>query len=103
MVVRRRAARAARSSSRRRRRTPAARCRSGPAAAPVPLTDAAHAAEDRLRTLSPPPDAELPAEDLAALRAHGRAVRVGPSQHFHMDVLADDQQRLVSLLEAEGR
>ena len=69
---------------------------------PDPLTPSALATEDALRTLAPPPDAALPAHDLALLRAHGRAVRVGPAQHFHTDVLADVRARLVALLEAEG-
>jgi selenocysteine-specific elongation factor len=75
-----------------------------PAAAPAlaPLDASALETEAELRTLSPPADAELPADDLAALRAHGRAVRVGPAQHFHADVLADVEARLVALLEAEG-
>jgi selenocysteine-specific elongation factor len=67
-----------------------------------PLTPSALATEDALRTLAPPPDTALPAADLVLLRAHGRAVRVGPSQHFHADVVADVRARLVALLEAEG-
>jgi len=82
-----------------------------PAAAPErpalpPLTAAAEAAEAALRAagVTPPPDADLGAsrDDLAALRAHGRAVRVGPAMHFHAGVLDDVRARLVALLEAEG-
>ncbi len=67
-----------------------------------PLSPSALATEARLRTLSPPLDAELPADDLALLRVHGRAVRVGPALHFHADVLAEVEARLVALLEAEA-
>ena len=81
-----------------------ARADAAPAPAPSadPLTPSALATEERLRTLAPPPDAELPAHDLALLRAHGRAVRVGPAQHFHADVLDDVRARLIAMLEAEG-
>ncbi len=70
----------------------------------IPLTASALEAEERLREagLTPPPDADLDAGDLAALRAHGRAVRVGPSMHFHPQALGEAQQRLVALLSAEG-
>jgi selenocysteine-specific elongation factor len=69
---------------------------------PPPLPASALATEERLRSLQPPADAELPAADLAALRAHGRAVRVSAAQHFHADVLEDVRRRVVALLEAEG-
>ena len=74
------------------------------AAAPPELDAAALAVEAQLREagVTPPPDAELDAAGLAALRAHGRAVRVGPSMHFHADALRDIRERLVAVLEAEG-
>jgi selenocysteine-specific elongation factor len=71
-------------------------------APPPPLEPAALLTEERLRTLSPPPDGELDPEHLAALRAHGRAVRIAAHQHFHADVLADAERRIVGLIEAEG-
>ena len=46
----------------------------------------------------PPPDAELgPPEAFAALRAHGRAVRLGRDMHVHPDVLAEVEERVVAL------
>jgi selenocysteine-specific elongation factor len=45
----------------------------------------------------PPLDAELDAEDLGALRAHGVAVRVSRTLHFHRDVLADVRARVIAL------
>ncbi len=67
-----------------------------------PLTAVALATEARLRTDEPPLDADLDPDALAALRAHGRAVRVGPAMHFHRDTLAALRARLVALLEADG-
>jgi selenocysteine-specific elongation factor len=53
--------------------------------------------------LTPPLDADLDAaSELAALRAAGRAVRVGPAMHYHAEPLADARARLVALLEREG-
>ncbi len=63
-----------------------------PSSAPAPLGEAALAAEERLRAAGhePPPDAEVGAPaDLAALREHGRAVRLGRDMHLHADALAD--------------
>jgi selenocysteine-specific elongation factor len=71
---------------------------------PTPLTDSALATEERLREAgaTPPLDAELDAADLAALREHGRAVRLGPSMHVHPDALADVTERIVAVLRSEG-
>jgi len=70
-----------------------------------PLTDSAIALEQRLHDagVEPPPDSELDAGDLAALRDAGRAVRVTKSLHYHVDVLADIRARLVRLAEGNGR
>ena len=73
-----------------------------PVPEPAPLGPGAQATEAALRSLAPPPDAELDPADLAALREHGLAVRVSAAQHFHAEVLADVERRLVALLEAEG-
>ncbi|HEX5622142.1 MAG TPA: selenocysteine-specific translation elongation factor [Solirubrobacteraceae bacterium] len=69
-----------------------------------PLTDSALETEERLREAGaePPLDAELSTDDLAALRAHGRAVRLGPSMHVHPDALAAVQERLVAKLQRDG-
>ena len=62
-------------------------------------------AEARLREagLEPPLDAEFAAGELEALRAHGRAVRVGPAMHFHVEALAEAERRLRELLERDRR
>ena len=75
-----------------------------PAASKPPLTDAALAVEERLRAAGaePPLDAELGAEELAVLRAHGRAVRLGPAMHAHPDALATVRARLVAAIERDG-
>jgi len=71
---------------------------------PPLLTPAALALEERLRAAraEPPLDAELPSAELAALRAAGRAVRVGPQLHFHPEALAEVRARVVALAEARG-
>jgi len=89
---------------------PAAAAAPGPARAPGPpaaaqLGPAALAVEEELRAAGaePPLDADLDAADeLAALRAAGRAVRLGPAMHVHAEPLAAVRERLVALLEAEG-
>jgi selenocysteine-specific elongation factor len=80
-----------------------------PLAAPSlpPLTDGARLAEEILRAAGhePPLDGDLAATaaDLAALRAHGRAVRVGAGMHFHADALAAIERRLLELLARDER
>jgi selenocysteine-specific elongation factor len=63
------------------------------------------AAEARLRAAGyePPLDVEFDGADLAALRELGRAVRLGPAMHVHVEALAEVEGRLRALLEAEGR
>jgi selenocysteine-specific elongation factor len=72
-----------------------------PAPAPLPPPpDFDPALEERLRAAGhePPPDAELgPPDALAALRAHGRAVRLGRDMHIHPDALAAVEARVVAL------
>ncbi len=85
--------------------TPATTAPRAPAPAQQPLTPAALAVEEELLQagLTPPLDADLDAaSELAALRAAGRAVRVGPAMHYHAEPLADARARLVALLEREG-
>jgi selenocysteine-specific elongation factor len=66
---------------------------------PEPLSTSAKQLEERLREagLEPPLDSELDADDLAALRAHGRAVRVAKNLHYHPEVLADIRARIIEL------
>ena len=62
------------------------------------------AIEARLRDAGsePPLDADLDRAALAALRAHGRAVRLGPAMHVHRDALAAVRARIVAALERDG-
>jgi selenocysteine-specific elongation factor len=66
---------------------------------PAELSARARALGEALRGAGcePPLDAELDAEDLGALRAHGVAVRVSRTLHFHRDVLADVRARVIAL------
>jgi selenocysteine-specific elongation factor len=68
----------------------------------APLEPPALALEERLRAAGhePPPDEEP--ELLAALREHGRAVRLGPTMHIHTDALDAVRDRVVAKLEREG-
>ncbi|HYM57299.1 MAG TPA: selenocysteine-specific translation elongation factor [Solirubrobacteraceae bacterium] len=72
----------------------------------APLSPAALEAEAELRAAGhePPADAELGADpaDLAALRAHGRAARLGRARHIHADALAEVQRRVVAVIERDG-
>jgi selenocysteine-specific elongation factor len=78
-----------------------------PAPAPHPpeLTPGALALEQRLRAAGhEPPDEDAigaPA-DLAALRAAGRAVRVGRAMYAHPDAIDEVRRRVVAIVEAEG-
>jgi len=66
----------------------------------APLPDYDPDLEARLRAAGyePPPDAELGTPDqLAALRAHGKAVRLGRDMHIHPDVLAGVEARVIAL------
>ncbi len=75
-----------------------------PAGQPPPLTPAALALEQRLRAAGhePPLDSELPAAELAALRAHGRITRLGRAMHIHRDALDDVAARVTALIERDG-
>lgn len=73
---------------------------------PEPLSGDALALERRLLAAGhePPRDIELgeDAQHLPALRAAGRAVRLGPAMHAHPEVLARVRARVVELVEAGG-
>ena len=74
-------------------------------AEPVPkLSRSALELEIRLRTagLEPPLDAELDPDDLAALRAAGRVIRVSKTLHFHADTLGAARTRVIELAERHG-
>jgi selenocysteine-specific elongation factor len=70
----------------------------------APLSPAALELEARLRAAGhePPPDAELPAEALTALRAHGRITRLGRGMHIHRDALADVARLVTTMIERDG-
>ena len=72
--------------------------------APPPLSASALALEQRLRAagVEPPLDTELDPDDLGALRAAGRAVRVSRTLHYHPEVLADVQRRVIELARQRG-
>ncbi len=71
---------------------------------PPPLSASALALEQRLRHagLEPPLDSELDADDLAALRAAGRAVRVSRTLHYHRDTLGEVRQKIVASADHNG-
>lgn len=75
-----------------------------PVIEPAPLSASALALETRLRAagFAPPPDRELDAEDLAALRAAGRVVRISRTLHYHADVLAAARSRVLELAREHG-
>jgi len=70
----------------------------------APLSESARTLEQRLREggFEPPIDAELDPDDLAALRAAGRAVRVSKTLHYHPDALAEVRRRVIELAERLG-
>ncbi|MFL5820510.1 MAG: selenocysteine-specific translation elongation factor, partial [Solirubrobacteraceae bacterium] len=75
-------------------------------ASPPPLSPAALALERRLRVAGhePPIETELgdAASELRALRAAGRAVRVGRNLHFHPDALAEVEGVVAGFIERHG-
>jgi selenocysteine-specific elongation factor len=75
-----------------------------PPVAPAPLRASALALEERLRAAGhePPAEDELDGDDLRALRAAGRAVRIGRSMYAHPDALARVRARVEAVIAAEG-
>jgi len=75
-------------------------------AEPPPLSPAALALEARLREawLEPPIEAELGADaaELPTLRRAGRAIRVGPTLHYHPDALAEAEHQVRDLARTNG-
>jgi selenocysteine-specific elongation factor len=73
---------------------------------PPPLSAAAIELEQRLRTAGyePPIESELgpAAAELPALRAAGRAVRVGRNLHYHPESLAEIQRRVEDRIARDG-
>jgi selenocysteine-specific elongation factor len=79
-----------------------------PAPAPPParesLSASALALEEQLRAAGhePPNAADLDPDDLGALRAAGRAVRVGRAMYAHPDALAAVRARVEAVIAADG-
>jgi selenocysteine-specific elongation factor len=73
-------------------------------AAPAALGDSALALEERLRAAGhePPNASDLDPDDLAALRAAGRAVRVGRAMYAHPEALAAVRARVEAVIAADG-
>jgi selenocysteine-specific elongation factor len=74
---------------------------------PTPLTTEARAVEARLKAagFEPPTTAELgeaAAAQLPALRAAGRAVRVGRTLHYHPEALAEIERRVRAVIARDG-
>jgi selenocysteine-specific elongation factor len=69
----------------------------------VPLTEAALALERRLREAGHEPPADDAPAELAALREHGRIVRLGRDMHLHRDALADVAHTVGGLVEKDGQ
>jgi selenocysteine-specific elongation factor len=69
-----------------------------------PLSNRALEVEARLREagVEPPLDSELDADDLAALREAGRAVRVTKGLHYHAAALGEIRGRVIALAERNG-
>ena len=75
-----------------------------PAEPAAPLPASALALEERLRAagFEPPNAADLDADDLAALRAADRVVRLGRSMYAHPEALSEVRERVESVIAAEG-
>ena len=77
-----------------------------PAPAPeperAPLSAAALALEAELRAAGHEPPLDAHPELLAQLREHGRAVRLGPTMHVHVEALEDVEDRVIAVIEDEG-
>jgi selenocysteine-specific elongation factor len=73
-------------------------------AVPAVLADSALALEERLRAAGhePPNAADLDPDDLGALRAAGRAVRVGRAMYAHPEALAAVRARVEAVVAADG-
>ncbi|MEA2395154.1 MAG: selenocysteine-specific elongation factor [Solirubrobacteraceae bacterium] len=75
-----------------------------PPPAPAPLRPSALALEERLRAAGhePPAEDELDRDDLRALRAAGRAVRIGRSMYAHPDAVARVRACVEAVIDVEG-
>ena len=67
-----------------------------------PLTPEALALEQRLIQAGKEPPLDDDPATLELLRAHGRAIRLGPTMHVHPDALDEVHDLVVELIEANG-
>ena len=76
-----------------------------PVAAPerAPLAARALALEERCAPRATSRRSTREPELLAALREHGRAVRLGPTMHVHVDALADVEDRVIAIIRTRAR
>ena len=70
--------------------------------APAPLSPAALELEERLRQAGHEPPADEQPDELAALREHGRVVRLGRGMHIHRDALVRVTQTVTDLVRRDG-
>jgi selenocysteine-specific elongation factor len=75
-----------------------------PTPAPPQLTASALQLEQQLKAagLEPPPDSELDASDLAALREVKKAIRVAKNLHYHPDTLDQVRQQVIATAHRNG-
>jgi selenocysteine-specific elongation factor len=69
----------------------------------APLGPRALALEERLKQAGHEPPLDDDPELLAALREHGRAVRLGPTMHVHTDALDEVHDLVVDTIERDGQ
>ncbi|RKQ92821.1 selenocysteine-specific elongation factor SelB [Solirubrobacter pauli] len=73
-----------------------------PQAERAPLSPRALELEAELLDAAHEPPLDQDAAALAELREHGRAARLGPTMHVHVDVLATVRERVVAAIERDG-
>jgi selenocysteine-specific elongation factor len=69
----------------------------------APLAPRALALEERLKQAGHEPPLDDDPELLAALREHGKAVRLGPTMHVHADALDEVHDLVVEIVERDGQ
>jgi len=68
----------------------------------APLDARALELEQRLRAAGHEPPLDEDQKALAALREHGKAVRLGPAMHVHAEVLAEVEALVIATIERDG-
>jgi len=80
----------------------APRAKPAPQPERAPLTPQALALEQRLKDAGREPPLDDDPANLALLREHGRAIRLGPTMHVHPDALDEVHDLVVELIETNG-